>query len=1001
MPIKTKEITFENEIENILLKNGYIKGNPADYDKKYALDTALLFKFLQNSQSKEWGKLVNKYGDGAEKSFLRRLGRELESKGMLYLLRNGIIDTPAKFELCFFEPASNMNETDIEHYKKNILSITRQVHYSLKSENSIDIVIFINGLPVSTIELKNPVAGQTVGNAKKQYKYDRDPRELLLSFKTRCLVHFAVDTDEIYMTTKLCGADTYFLPFNKGDGHGKGNPLNSRGYRTSYLWEDVLQKDSLLDIIRRFIHLEVKDKKENIIFPRYHQLDAVRKLIADVKANGSGKNYLIQHSAGSGKSNSIAWLAHHLQNLHDTDDKIIFNSVVVVTDRKVLDRELQDTIYQFEHIDGVVAKIDVNSKQLAEALKTGRKIIITTLQKFPFVLEEVKDLRGLKGKRFAVIIDEAHSSQTGGGSSSKLKAVLGDDTAGLSECEKLQKTADEEAKEEKNIPDSEDIIRKEMKTHGRLKNLSFFAFTATPKPATIEMFGNKGDDGKPKAFHLYSMRQAVEEGFILDVLKNYMTYTTYFRLGKAIANDPRYDKSRANKALGKFLSLHPHNLAQKTQIMVEHFRSVTKNKICGKAKAMVVTSSRLHAVRYYFEFKKYIKKMGYQKELRVLVAFSGTVSDEGKESTEQKLNNIKETELKEKFKGTDYQILLVAEKYQTGYDEPLLHTMFIDKKLGGVKAVQTLSRLNRICPGKEDTFILDFVNSAEDIKKSFKPYYKAADIEETTDANIVYDIKSKLDEFRIYWDTEIENFANVFFKPSKKQENLDFSILNSYIDPAVDRYEGKNEEEQEEFKSNLTKFVRAYSFISNIIKLDDVKMHKFFAYSKYLLRKLPKDKRDEVNLNDEITLQYYRVQKIFEGSIILEEENNPLKNYKYVSKVDTKYETASLSELIEKLNERFGTDFTVMDKVLQQFIADMEKDENLRKQAMNNSKEHFKFPFNDAFMTIVVDRMVQNKEFCERILDDEKFGKTVKELLSGYMYDRLRKTDSVKIELDN
>ncbi|MDR0800555.1 MAG: DEAD/DEAH box helicase family protein, partial [Endomicrobium sp.] len=834
--------------------------------------------------------------------------------------------------------------------------------------------------------------------AKRQYKSDRDPRELLLSFKTRCLVHFAADTDEIYMTTKLFGADTYFLPFNKGDGDKKGNPLNSNGYKTSYLWEDVLQKDSLLDIIRRFIHLEVKekDKRENIIFPRYHQLDAVRKLIADVEASGSGKNYLIQHSAGSGKSNSIAWLAHHLQNLHDADDKIIFNSVVVVTDRKVLDRQLQDTIYQFEHTDGVVAKIDVNSKQLAEALNTGRKIIITTLQKFPFVLEEVKDLRG---KRFAVIIDEAHSSQTGE-ASRKLKNILGDGTAGLSEYEKLQKTAEEEAKEEKDIPDSEDIIRKEMKTHGRLKNLSFFAFTATPKPATIEMFGIKDVDGRPKAFHLYSMRQAIEEGFILDVLKNYMTYKTYFRVSKAIADDPKYDKSKASKALGKFLSLHPHNLAQKTQIIVEHFRSVTKNKICRKAKAMVVTSSRLHAVRYYFEFERYIKKMGYQKELRVLVAFSGTVSNDGEEFTEQGINKIKETELKEKFKGTDYQILLVAEKYQTGYDEPLLHTMFVDKKLGGVKAVQTLSRLNRICPSKEDTFILDFVNSAEDIKKSFNPYYKATDIEETTDYNIVYDVKSKLDEFRIYWDTEIENFAKVFFKRSEKQENLDFSILNSYIDPAVDRYKGKNEKEQEEFKSNLRKFVRAYSFISNIIKLDDVKMHKFFAYSKCLLRKLPKGKRDEVNLNDEIILQYYRVQKIFEKSIILEEGNNLLKNYEYVSKVDTKYETAPLSELIEKLNERFGTDFAEMDKVLQQFVADMEKDENLRKQAMNNSKEHFRFPFNDAFMNIVVDRMVQNKEFCERILDEEKFGKTIKEFLSGYMYDKLRKTDSVKIELD-
>lgn len=991
MAITTKEITFENEIEYSLIDHGgYVKGSSSDFDRETAVDTAKLFEFLKKSQPQQWKKIVEKYGENAEQGFLKKLCRDLDNYGMLHVLRKGVVDSPARFTICYFQPASNMNQTDVENYSKNILSITRQVHYSMKNENSIDVVLFINGLPIITMELKNQATGQTVENAKRQYKFDRDKREPLLSFKSRCLVHFAVDTDEAWMTTRLAGVDTYFLPFNKGNKGGKGNPVGNGRYRTSYLWDDILQKGSLLDIVHRFVHLEVKidekgKSKESLIFPRYHQLDAVRKMIADVEKNGTGRNYLIQHSAGSGKSNSIAWLAHHLSNLHGSDDKIVFNSIVVITDRLVLDKQLQDTIYQFEQVDGVVVKIDNNSAQLADALNTGKKIIVTTLQKFPFILEKVKDLRG---KRFAVIVDEAHSSQTGE-ASRKLKAVLGDVDVGLTEDERLQKIADEEAKEEKNVPDSEEEILKEMSTHGRMKNLSFFAFTATPKAKTLEMFGTIGPDGLPHAFHIYSMRQAIEEGFILDVLKNYMTYDTYFKVGKTIADDPRYEKSRANKALGKFLSLHPHNLAQKTQIIVEHFRTVTRNKIGGRAKAMVVTGSRLHAVRYYFEFKKYIEKMGYQKEMGILVAFSGTVFDNEKEYTEANINKIKETELPKKFRGGEYQVLLVAEKYQTGFDEPLLHTMFVDKKLSGVKAVQTLSRLNRICYGKDDTFVLDFVNSAEDIQKAFAPYYEETTISEVTDANLIYDLKTKLDEFRIYWESEIEGFAKVFFKPNKKQSNLDFGVLNSFLDPSVDRFNAKAVDEQEDFKSTLTKFVRAYAFITNIVRLEDAGMHKFHAFAKMLLRKLPRDPKDKVDLDDEVSLQYYRVQKIFEGSISLE-QGDPLPNDKHAGKGKKDDEKAPLSELIEKLNDRFGTEFGDMDKVLMQFVADMENDENLRAQAQNNSVEHFKFPFNDAFMGVVVDRMIQNKEFCERILDDEKFGGAVKDLLVGYVYEKLR-----------
>lgn len=990
MAINTKEIAFEREIEFSLIESGgFIAGNPADFNRVYTVDATVLFRFLKDSQPKEWAKIIQKYGDGgAEQNFLKKLSRDLENFGTLALLRKGIVDAPAKFTLCYFQPASGMNQTDAENYAKNILTVTRQVHYSVKNENSVDVVLSINGLPVVTMELKNAITGQTVENAKRQYKFDRDNRDALFTFKRGALVHFAVDTDEVYMTTRINGADTIFLPFNKGNNGGKGNPVGDGNFRTSYLWNKILQKDSLLDIVRRFIHLEKKDKRENIIFPRYHQLDVVRRLCTNVFESGTGNNYLIQHSAGSGKTNSISWLAHHLQNLHDKNDKIIFNSIIVITDRKVLDRQLQDKIYQFEHVDGVVVKIDNNSKQLADALNTGKKIIITTLQKFPFIVDKVNDFAG---KRFAIIVDEAHSSQTGE-ASRKLKSIVGDELAGLTEYEIYQKTAEQEAREEQNRPDSEDEILKEMSTHGRLGNLSFFAFTATPKPKTLEMFGSVGDDGLPHAFHLYSMRQAIEEGFILDVLKNYTTYDAYFKLGKTISDDPRYEKSRANKALGKYLSLHPHNLAQKTQIMVEHFRTVTKDKIGGNAKAMVVTGSRLHAVRYYYEFDRYIKKMGYERELGILVAFSGTVVDGSEEYTEVNINKLSESELPKKFSSGEYQVLLVAEKYQTGFDEPLLHTMFVDKPLKGVKAVQTLSRLNRTAQGKIDTFVLDFVNSAEDIQAAFAPYYEATEISETTDANIVYDLKTKLDEYRIYWDSEIENFANVFFKSRETQENIDFGTLNSYIDPAVDRYKDKDKDENErdEFKSTLAKFIRTYSFITNVIKLDDVGLHKFFAYAKCLIRKLPRDITEPLFLEDEVELQYYRLQKIFDGDIPLT-AGEALPNDKHAGLKKKEDEKATLSELIEKLNDRFGTEWSEGERLLiEQFVTDMVQDENLRTQAKNNSKEHFMYPFKDAFEGIVVDRMTQNKEVCEKILDDEKFSRTVIEALVGYVYEKLR-----------
>lgn len=994
MAIKTKEATFESLIEHSLIENSeYIKGESKDYNKDYAIDTKLLFKFIKDSQPKEWEKLIQKYGDNAEENFLKRLNKALDTHGMLYVLRHGVDDIPARFSLCFFPPSSKMNKTSLALYERNILSVNRQVYYSNKNKNSIDMVLFVNGLPFSTMELKNQMTGQSVEDAKSQYMRDRDPRELLLSFKKRCLVHFAVDTDEVWMTTCLSKKNTRFLPFNKGNNGGKGNPPCENGCRTSYLWEEILQKDSILDIIGRFIHLKKdKDKKgkvieETLIFPRYHQLDVVRKLTFDARENGTGRNYLIQHSAGSGKSNSIAWLSHQLSSLHDKKDKVIFNSIIVITDRVVLDKQLQETIYQFEHEEGVVIRVDKSSSQLADALNLGKKIIITTMQKFPFILENVNSL---KGKRFAVIVDEAHSSQSGE-TSKKMKAILGD-VSNLCEEEQFQKIADEEAKLEENTLDSEDEIVREISTHGKVHNLSFFAFTATPKPKTLETFGTINKEGIPEAFHLYSMKQAIEEGFIHDVLKNYMTYETYFKVGKAISGDPRYEKSKANKALGKYLTLHPHNLAQKTQIIIEHFRTITKDKIGGKAKAMVVTSSRLHAVRYYKEFEKYIKKMGYEDELGSLIAFSGTVDNNGDEYTETSMNGFKESELPKKFSTEEYQVLLVAEKYQTGFDQPLLHTMFIDKKLGGVKAVQTLSRVNRTCFGKEDTFILDFANTADEIRKAFSPYYEQTTIETVTDANIVYDLKIKLDEFLIYSGKQVNDFAKVFFKPSKKQDNIDFGRLNSFFDGAVEKYKALEEAEQSEFKSMLSKFVKSYSFISGIVKLDDKDMHKFFAYARLLLKKLPAgQKGEEVFLEDEVNLQYYRLQKTYEDSIVLNESTALYNTFSMKASKSDKGD-APLSKIIKNLNEKFASEFSEEDAlVLEQIIADADKNERLKLQAKNNTSEKFEIPFNNVFMDMIVDRMEQNQKFCERILDDDKFGNAVKGLLGNLIYEKLRR----------
>jgi len=988
-PEELLEKGFEEYIEEHLLKNGYVKGSPDDYNKEYALDTKILFEFLEDTQPKKMDKLRQIHKDQYKFKILKRLNTELNNRGMIDVLRHGIKDYGVYLDLAYFQPASKLNERTVKLYEKNRISVTRQVRYSTKNDKSIDMLICVNGLPVAVIELKNPITGQTYEDAIMQYKKDRSPNELLFQFKKRAIVFFAVDTEEIYMTTKIAGEKTFFLPFNKGCEGGKGNPENPNGYKTAYLWEEILQKDSLIDIIKRFVFVETQEKKdidgnvyisETVIFPRFHQLDVVRKLEADAREKGAGTNYLIQHSAGSGKTYSISWLAHRLANLHDSNDNPVFDSVIVITDRRVLDRQLQDSIYQLEHKHGVVEKIDKDSNQLAEALKSGTRIIVSTLQKFPFIIEKVGEL---EKRKYAVIIDEAHSSSAGENMAS-LREVLSANS--LEEAAKLD--AELEGKEY----DPEEEILKTIKKRGKQPNISFFAFTATPKAKTLEMFGTKGEDGLPHPFHLYSMRQAIEEGFILDVLRNYVTYETYFKLAKKIEDDPAFDKAKATKALTRYVSLHPHNIAQKTEIMVEHFRNVTRHKIGGRAKAMVVTSSRLHAVRYKLAFDEYIKKKGY-KDMKTLVAFTGTVKDDGLEYTESSMNKFKESELPERFATDEYQVLLVAEKYQTGFDQPLLHTMYVDKKLSGVKAVQTLSRLNRTCPGKEDTFILDFVNKAEDIQEAFKPYYQATIVEEVTEPNLLYDIQNQLHAYGVYLKDELDRFNAIYFKPKDKKTSRDRAILNHLIDAAVERFKKMEDKWKQDFTSQGTKFIRLYSFILQITPFEDVELHKLYVYLTYLLKKLPREKGSSIHLADEVALEYYTIKKTFEGSVSLtpDYENVPVAPVKFAGTTIKEEQKEYLSTIIERLNKRFGTNFTKADQLsVEQIKEDFAADEDLVQKAKTNTIEDFKLAFEKVFINKVVDRMDQNKAFFTRVLDDEQFRIALMEYMLVETYQKLR-----------
>ena len=990
-----KEKRFEQDIEEYLTtEGGYQKGKPKSFDREKALDVGTFVSFIRTSQPKAWERFEKIYGADSEQQIVERFCREVKMVGLLKVLRQGFTDRGIKFRAMFWKPETSINETTQAQYAANILHCTRQLHYSLHNENSIDMVLFVNGIPVVSMELKCQFTGQDTANAIEQYKLDRASKDPIFAFGQRVLVHFAVDLSNVYMTTRLEGEKTYFLPFNQGSNGagkvgGKGNPINPDGYDTAYLWESVLCKDRLLEILHKYIHLQVNRddktgavKSERMIFPRYHQLDVVTKLLADVRARGAGHNYLIQHSAGSGKSNSIAWLAYRLASLHNDQDEKIFQSVIIVTDRRVLDSQLQNTVYQFDHVEGVVQKIDKNAAQLRDAINNGAGIIITTLQKFPVIYKEVRS----GNKRFAIIVDEAHSSQTGD-AARKLKRALADTDKILEEY------AAEEAAAEEARKDDEDKLLDELAAQGTQENLSFFAFTATPKDKTLQMFGERDANGKYHPFHIYSMRQAIEEHFILDVLKNYMTYRMYYKIAKSIPDDPELDTTAGVRAIRQFETLHPHNISQKTAVMLEHFRNVTRHKIGGHAKAMIATPSRLHAVRYLLEFKRQIEEKGYT-DLDVLVAFSGEVEDNGITYTEEKLNTtktgetIKEKALPAAFHTDEYGMLIVAEKYQTGFDEPLLHTMFVDKKLSGVKAVQTLSRLNRTMRGKVDTFVLDFVNSAEDIRKAFEPYYEETVLEEETDPNVIYDLKNTLDEFRVYQQLEIDRFAEIFYT-DKEQEQGDLSKLQGTIRPALDRFEALEEEKQELFKSTLARFNRIYAFITQVCRLFDKEIHKFSVYAKFLYTMLPKGGRDKVYVDDKVLLEYYRLEKDFEGGIQL--ESTP-EGFRPITGEAGRREKQRdpLTVIVDKINEKYGTNFTEMDKVLLQMENDYAAQDKWHSYAQNNDRKTFMLLFEKDFPNMAAARYEQNDSFFVKLFSDPDMMRQVMETVGAVLYERLK-----------
>jgi type I restriction enzyme R subunit len=993
MPTDTTEKGLEAHItQHLCLVNGFEERHFSNYNRADCVDEDLLFNFLQATHVKEVKKLQNIHGSNFRSKVLYRLSNQIKTFGIIEVLRKGITDNNIKLKLFFDKPVSNLNEKDLALYNQNIFSVTRQVHYSSQNENSLDLVVFINGLPIITFELKNELTKQTVKDAIKQYKTNRDPREELFRLG-RCMVHFAVDSEQIWMATHLKGENTYFLPFNKGYNNGAGNPPNANGIKTDYLWNEILTKDRLTNIIQNYVQLfeeetekilpdgkVKKEKVKKLIFPRYHQIDAVDKLLTNAKENGAGKRYLIQHSAGSGKSNSISWLAHQLVGLFDkNNENTVFDTVIVVTDRKVLDTQIRNNIKQFEQVKGVVEAITEGSKQLKTALEEGKKIIITTIQKFPYIVNEIGEL---PGNKFAIIIDEAHSSQSGN-TAGKLNETLAKD------FEKVQVDDDEFVFVDKDQYDeltSEDLVVDIVKGRKMLTNASYFAFTATPKNKTLELFGEKyNDNGKEKfkAFHLYSMKQAIEENFIFDVLQNYTTYQSYYALLKKIEDDPAYDKNKAQKKLKIFVESHSHAIAKKTALMVDHFMDgvIRKKKINGLAKAMIVTSSRKNAVKYKTAFDNYLAKTN--NPYKAIVAFSGEIDGE----TETSLNQFSSSAIPDEFKKSEYRFLIVANKYQTGFDQPLLHTMYVDKKLGGVNAVQTLSRLNRTTSGKKDTFVLDFANEAEEIKKSFDPFFETTILGEATDPNKLFDLQSSLDAFQVYTPEQVQEFSQ------KMVTNVPVDQLHSILDAAAEVFRTSllTEEQQDDFRAKCKTYVRLYVFLAQIVPFVNPYLERLYLFLNHLQNKLGKQRDEDLaqGILDNIDMESYRLQKEGEFAIQLQQgdELKPIPTEMRGSAAEPEMEY--LSNIVKAFNEKFGTTFTNEDKVrkmTQDLMQDVKDDktamDNISASLSKNDLQNARITFADILKEKMINHIDSNFEVFKEYNDNPEF----KAFLAGQMF---------------
>ena len=1009
------EKTFEAFIESYLIseEGGWIKATDAGLRSKEScgmnLDIVTLTDFVKSTQPMAWKRFERMCTINPVRQFYKSFENAVTQDGLISVLRYGFKHRGINFRVCYFKPESELNDLAVSNYQKNICQCIRQWHYSEQNTNSIDMLLAVNGIPVIAVELKNQLTGQSVDDAKKQWAYNRNPKEPVFGFNKRILAYFACDLYDVYMTTRLEGPMTNFLPFNQGsngagrDG-GAGNPPNiTGGYVTSYFWENVLQKDKLMDILLKFISYEKTEKKEvmpdgstnikkteKIIFPRYHQLDVVRELVRHVRENGPGHNYLIQHSAGSGKSNSIAWTAYHMASLHDANNEAVYDSVIVVTDRRILDQQLQATISSFDHTLGSVETIDdkKSSKDLLAAINKGKRVIVTTLQKFPVIYEEVQSA---VGKHYAIIVDEAHSSQTGQ-SAMKLKAALADVSDALGEYAELEQKAVEAV-------EAKDILVQDMLSQGKHKNLSFFAFTATPKGKTLEIFGEPQPDGSFHPFHIYSMRQAIEEGFILDVLANYTTYKMCYQIAKNVPDNPDVPTSKAVRTIRRYEELHPHNLAQKAAIIVETFRDVTKHKIGGLGKMMVVTASRLAAVRYYHEIKRYLEQNDYD-DIEIMIAFSGSLKDpddpNSPEYTESSMNvdrngnRVKESQTKSVFHD-EGNILIVAEKYQTGFDEPLLHTMIVDKELRDVKAVQTLSRLDRTYPGKIDTYVLDFVNDVDRIREAFQQFYHETSLDEEINFDLIYTTQKILRDFKVYSEEDIEAVSQIYFDPDVRKANATQGKISNILKPVADKYNQLNQEQRYQFRREARAFVKWYNYISQITRMFDKDLHKEYILCSYLAKLLPSDKTQPFDLDNRVKLEYYRLEKTYEGAIELEATPGSWKPTQPKRAGGQKDRLSPLDEIIARINEEFFGDFTDADRVMVDTLYTMmRKVAKVKKAAKSNDRQVYERSiFPGIFDTTAQQAYMENTEAYEQLfLDAEKY-RIIQQALAERLYREL------------